>query len=74
MTALLAVEFEPEAEPHLAVNALRRPALVVLALDVGRCDVVATVEAESAEGLAAAAAAIGCCPGIRASCVFAADA
>ena len=74
MTAFLAVEFEPEADPHFAVNALRQPALVILGLDIGHREVVATVETENAATLAAAEAAIRCCPGIRTSAAFAADA
>jgi hypothetical protein len=74
MTAFLAVEFEPGTDPQRAVNALRQPALVVLALDIGQRDLVATVEAESAASLAAAEAVIRCCPGIRTSAIFAADA
>ena len=74
MTALLAIEFEPEVEPHYAVNALRHPALVVRALDVGRYEVVATVEVESGEVLEAVLAVVRCCRGIRAGTAFAADA
>ena len=70
MTAFLAIEFEPEAEPHFAVNALRQPALVVQALDIGQCDVVATVEVASAAVLGRIVEAIQACPGIRASTVF----
>lgn len=71
MTALLAVEFEPQAVPHRAVNALRQPTLAILALDIGRCEVVATVEAENDAGLVAAVKAIGRCPGIRSTTLFA---
>ncbi len=74
MIAILAVEFEPDVEPHLAVNALRQPRLVVTALDVGRREVVATVEVDDTEALVAAAAAVRCCRGIRSSTAFAADA
>lgn len=70
MTALLAVEFEPEVEPHFAVNALRHPSLVVRALDVGRHEVVATVEVESDAVLEVVVAAVRCCRGIRSSAVF----
>jgi hypothetical protein len=74
MTALLALEFEPEAAPHYAVNALRHPALVVRALDVGRHEVVATVEVESGEALEAVVTAVRSCRGVRASTAFTADA
>lgn len=70
MTAFLAVEFEPEAEPHFAVNALRQPTLEVTALDIGRCDVVATVEVASAAVLDRIVQVIQACPGIRTSAAF----
>ena len=72
MTALLAVEFEPGVEPHFAVNALRQPALRIHALDVGRQEVVATVEVESREALEAVLAVVRCCRGVRSSTAFAA--
>lgn len=74
MTAFLAVEFEPDAEPHFAINALRQPHLTVTALDIGRREVVATVETADAEHLAQAVAAMRCCRGIRSSTIFPADA
>ncbi|MDX1420253.1 MAG: hypothetical protein R3181_09830 [Rubricoccaceae bacterium] len=74
MTAFLAVEFEPGAEPHFAVNALRQPALVIRSLDIGQREVVATVEVADAHALQVVAAAVRCRPGIRSSTAFAADA
>ena len=71
MTALLAVEFEPEAAPAFAVNALRRPPFVIRALDVGRGEVIATVEVESGEALEAALVVLQGCPGVRSSAAFA---
>ncbi|NNF59172.1 MAG: hypothetical protein HKN04_13135 [Rhodothermaceae bacterium] len=70
MTAFLAVEFEPEADPHFAVNALRQPTLVVTALDIGARDVVATVEVASAAVLDSIVQTIQACRGIRASTAF----
>lgn len=70
MTAFLAVEFEPEAEPHFAVNALRQPMLTVTALDIGQGDVVATIEVADPDVLDRTLQAIQACPGIRSSAVF----
>lgn len=71
MTALLVVELDPGVEPRFAVNALRQAALVVRALDVGRCEVVATVEVENGEALEAVVAALRGCRGVRSSTAFA---
>jgi hypothetical protein len=70
MTALLAVEFDLHARPEWAVNALRRPTMQVLSLEVGSHEVVALVETADAEALLSAEAMLRCCPGIRSSTAF----
>ena len=65
VTATLAFDLCLDADPVAAVNVLRRTALVVTSVDAMRGSLVARVEAESAEVLAAAAAVLAACPLVR---------
>jgi hypothetical protein len=64
MTATLAFDVAPGNDPVAAVNALRRTALVVTAIDAQHGHLVASVEAADADVLAAAAALLGARPDV----------
>ena len=65
MTATLAFDLLPGADPVAAVNALRQTALVVTSVDAVRGCLVALVEAETPDVLAAAAAVLAARPEVR---------
>ena len=65
MTATLAFDLRPDADPVAAVNALRQTRLIVTSVDAVRGSLVALVEAESPEALAAAAAVLAARPEVR---------
>lgn len=65
MTATLAFDLLPDADPIAAVNALRQTSLVVTSVDAVRGFLVALVEADSPDVLAAAAAALAARPEVR---------
>lgn len=65
VTAALAVDLLPSADPVVAVNVLRRTALVVTFVEAVRGSLVAYVEAADADQLAAAAALLAACPAVR---------
>ncbi len=74
MTALLAVEFEPESSTAVALHALRHPGLVITSLDVSATDAVADVEFADHEALADAVEAICSCSCVRSSVAFPSEA
>ena len=65
MIATLALDLLPDADPVAAVHALRQTPLVVTSVDAVRGFLVALVEAESPDVLAAAAATLAACPAVR---------
>jgi len=65
VTATLAFDLRPDADPVAAVNALRQTRLIVTSVDAVRGSLVALVEAESPEALAAAAAVLAARPEVR---------
>ena len=65
MTATLAFDLLPGADPVGAVNALRQTALVVTSVEAIRGCLVALVEAETPDVLAAAAAILAARPEVR---------
>ena len=64
MTAVLAVEFTPEAAAP-ALHALRQDRLAIEALDLWRGDAICTVRAEDEAPLRAALDALARCPGVH---------
>lgn len=69
MLLILVADVEPHANLRVAMNALRHPDLVVVGLDVGRCDVFASIEAASSEIVYAASERMRTCPGVRSTYV-----
>ena len=65
MLATLALDLLPGADPTGAVNALRQTPLAVMSVDAVRGFLVALVEAESPDALAAAAAVLAARPEVR---------
>ncbi|MEM1118156.1 MAG: hypothetical protein AAF845_17595 [Bacteroidota bacterium] len=65
MTAALAVDLLPDASPVVAVNLLRQTALAVTFVEAVQGSLVAHVEAETAEQLAAAVALFAASPAVR---------
>ncbi|MCH7639740.1 MAG: hypothetical protein IH855_09795 [Bacteroidetes bacterium] len=74
MTALLAIEFESEANTSVALHALRNSGAVITSLDVSANDVVATVEVANYEVLNAAVEAVCRCSGVRSGVAFPSEA
>lgn len=70
MTALLAVEFEPDANTYVALRGLKRPGLVVTSLDVSTTDAVASVEVTDLEILNDALKAVCSCSCVRSGVTF----
>ena len=73
MTALLAIEFEPEAKTSVAFHALRNSGVVITSLDVSAKDTVVSVEVADYEVLNAAVEAVCRCPGVRSGVAFPSD-
>jgi len=74
MTALLAIEFEPEANTSVALHALRNSGAVITSLDVTTNDAVASVEVGNREVLNAAVEAVRKCSGVRSGVAFPSEA
>ncbi len=74
MTALVAVEFVPDANTQLALHSLRRPGLTVTSLDVSVKDAVASVEVANQEMLNDVLNAVCSCSCVRAGAAFPSDA
>ena len=74
MTALLAVEFEPEADASHALRSLKRSGLVITSLDVSPNDAMASVEVIDHEVLDAAVEAICKCSCVRSGVAFPSEA
>ena len=70
MTALVAIEFEPEANTSVALHALRHSGVVVTSLDVSAKDAVASVEVADHEVLNAVVEAVCRCSGVRSGVAF----
>ena len=70
MTALLAIEFEPEANTSVALHALRYSGVVITSLDVSATDAVASIEVPNHEVLNAAVEAVCKCSGVRSGVAF----
>ncbi|MDX1439516.1 MAG: hypothetical protein R3284_06390 [Rubricoccaceae bacterium] len=70
MTAIVAVEFEPDSSTAVALHALRFPGLTIRSLDVSARDAVANVEVVDIEVLNAALEAICRCTCIRSGAAF----
>ena len=73
MTALIAIEFEPDANTSVALHALRRSGVVITSLDVSAKDAVVSVEVANYEVLNAAIEAVCRCPGVRSGVAFPSD-
>ena len=74
MTALIAIEFEPDANTSVALHALRRSGVVITSLDVSAKDTVVSVEVASYEILNAAVEAVCMCSGVRSGVAFPSEA
>ncbi len=74
MTALLAVEFEPESNTYVALRAIRRPGLVITSMDAGANEAVASVEVQGLDILDAALAAVCSCTNVRSGTAFPSEA
>ena len=74
MTALIAIEFESEANTSVALHALRNSGAVITSLDVSANDAVATVEVANYEVLNAAVEAVCRCSGVRSGVAFPSEA
>ena len=74
MTALIAIEFEPEANTSVALHALRSSGVVITSLDVSAKDTVVSVEVANYEVLNAAVEAVCMCSGVRSVVAFPSEA
>ncbi len=74
MTALIAIEFEPEANTSVALHALRSSGVVITSLDVSAKDTVVSVEVANYEVLNAAVEAVCMCSGVRSGLAFPSEA
>lgn len=70
MTALLAVEFEPDTNTAAALHALKRPGLIVTSLDVSLTDAVASVEVVDLDTLNAALRDVQRCRCVKCGAAF----
>ena len=74
MNAIIAIEFEPEANTSIALRALRHSGVVITSLDVSAKDAVASVEVADHEVLNAAVEAVCKCSGVRSGVAFPSEA
>lgn len=74
MTALVAIEFKPEANTSVALHALRHSGVVITSLDVSAKDTVVSVEVADYEVLNAAVEAVCMCSGVRSGVAFPSEA
>lgn len=65
LNAIIAIEFEPEANTSIALRALRHSGVLIKWLDVSEKDAVAGVEVADLEALNATVEAICSCSGVR---------
>lgn len=74
MNALVAIEFEPEANTSIAQRALRHSGVLITSLDVSANDAVVSVEVANYEVLNPAVEAVCRCSGVRSGVAFPSEA